>query len=164
MQMESIANGNVRIWLTEEEMEAWGLTDGCRQGVRRLVRKALSAMEQRPTACVTAEMIPVEGGCILLVSPAVHKRCQPTVYHVDADTVSQIAARWHPQWWESAEVYAMGDAYHVVTYGRQADSLLREYGYPIGYGEGAAAHTAEYGVWQFTVPAPAPRAYEDRDR
>lgn len=164
MQVEAISNGNLRIWLTEEEADAWGVTEGFRQGIRRLVHRALTAAGQRPTMRVTAEMIPVEGGCVVLVSPAVHNHRQPTVYRVDADALSQVNARWHPLWETTALVYAMDGAYYVVSYGKEADSLLREYGCPVGYGEGAAAHTAEYGQWRFTVPAPALPDREGRER
>lgn len=162
MQVEGIANGNLRIWLTDEEADAWGLTEGCRQGIRRLVRRALTAAGQRLTARVTAEMIPVEGGCVVLVSPMVHKRRQPTVYRVDAAALAQVNARWHPLWETTAQVYALDGAYCVVADG-EAEGLLREYGCPVGYGEGAAAHAAEYGQWQFTVPVPALPERGDRE-
>lgn len=163
MQVEAIANGNIRIWLTDEEADAWGVTEGYHQGIRRLVRRALTAAGQRPAARVTAEMIPVEGGCVVLVSPAVHNRPQPTVYRVEADALSQVNARWHPRWETTAQVYELDGAYYVAADG-EAEGLLREYGCPVGYGEGAAAHAAEYGQWRFTVPAPRLPESEDRAR
>ena len=91
MKIESITNGNLRIWLAEDEIKEWGLEDDGNDGVRRLVRRALKAMGRRVTAHVWAEMIPVEGGCVLLVSPTVHKPHLPGVYAVTADALAQEA-------------------------------------------------------------------------
>ena len=163
MNIEPISNGNLRIWLAEKEIEEWGLEDTHGDGIRRLVRRALSATGRRHTARMCAEMIPVEGGCVVLVSPAVHNRPQPTVYRVEADALSQVNARWHPRWETTAQVYELDGAYYVAADG-EAEGLLREYGCPVGYGEGAAAHAAEYGQWRFTVPAPRLPESEDRAR
>lgn len=162
MNIEPISNGNLRIWLAEDEMEEWGLEDGREDGIRRLVRRALSATGQRLTSRTWAEMIPVEGGCVVLVSPMVHKSRQPAVYAVEAEMLAQVCARWRPSWEKTAQVYGMEDGYHVVLYGEEGDPLLREYGHPIGHGEGVAAHTAEYGEWLFTMPAPGPPERGDR--
>ena len=161
MNIEPISNGNLRIWLAEKEIEEWGLEDTHGDGIRRLVRRALSATGRRHTARMCAEMIPVEGGCVVLVSPMVHKRDQPTVYVLDADALLEAHPRFRGQ---PAQVYAVEDVYHVVLYGEEGDAILREYGQPIGSGASLAAHTAEYGQWLFTMPAPAPQEHEDRDR
>lgn len=159
MNIEPISNGNLRIWLAEEEIEEWGLEDSHGDGIRRLVRRALSAAGRRPTSRMWAEMIPVEGGCVVLISPAIHKRCQPAVYAVEGDALLEVYARFTG---EAAQVYAVEDTYHVVLYGEEGDTLLREYGHPLGCGEEVAAHTAEYGQWLFTMSAPAPPVGEDR--
>ncbi len=164
MKIEPISNGNLRIWLAEDEIEEWGLEDSRCKGVRRLVRHALSAVGQRSAPRMWAEMIPVEGGCVLLVSRAVHNRRQPMVYAVEAEVLSQIYARWRSAAEETAQVYAVEDGYRVVLYGEQSDALLREYGTPLGCGEGTAAHIAEYGEWVGTVTAPAPAPPESGDR
>lgn len=161
MNIEPISNGNLRIWLAEDEIKEWGLEDSRSEGIRRLVRRALSATGKRPTARTWAEMIPVEGGCIVLVSPDIHKRRLPTVYAMAGDALHQVRSRYRG---EPAQVYAVEDAYQVVLYGEMGDTILREYGQPLGYGEGWAAHTAEYGEWCFTMPAPAPPENGDRDR
>ena len=165
MKIEPISNGNLRIWLAENEIEEWGLEDSHGKGVRRLVRHALSAIGRCPTARVWAELIPVEGGWMLLVSPAVHNR-YPMVYAVATEMLPQVYARWRPAVAETAQVYAVEEGYHVVLYGERSDTLLREYGTPLGSGEGVAAHTAEYGRWVGEITAPAPQlpAREDRDR
>ena len=165
MKIETISNGNLRIWLADSEIKEWGLDDSCGKGVRRLVRHALSSVGRRSATRVWAEMIPVEGGCILLVSPVVHSR-YPLVYAVEPDRIAQIYARWRPSVEETAQVYAMDEGYCVILYGERSDTLLREYGTPIGYGEAVAAHTAEYGQWigEITAPAPRPPVGEDWGR
>ena len=60
VNIEPISNGNLRIWLAEGEMEEWGLEDDRGDGIRRLVRRALSATGQKFTSRMWAEMIPVE--------------------------------------------------------------------------------------------------------
>ena len=163
MNIEPISNGNLRIWLAEDEMKEWGL-DGDNSGIRRLVRRAFSVTGRRQPSRTWAEMIPVEGGCVLLVSHAVHNCRQPTVYAVEAEELSQIYARWRSAAEETAQVYAVEDGYRVVLYGEQSDALLREYGTPLGCGEGMAAHIAEYGEWVGNVTAPAPAPPESGDR
>ena len=155
MNIEPIDNGNLRIWLAEDEIEAWGLAEGDKDGIRRLVRRALSAAGRRHTARTCVEMIPVEGGCVVLVSPDVHTRRLPMVYAVEGDALAEVYSRYVGP---PAQVYAVEDTYHVVLYEREGEMMMREYGTPLGYGEGAAAHTAEYGEWLFTMPAPAPPA------
>lgn len=164
VNIEPISNGNLRIWLAEEEIKEWGLEGHDNDGIRRLVRRALSATGKRLTSRMWAEMIPVEGGCVVLVSPTVHKRRQPAVYAVEAEELGQVYARWHPAWDETAQVYAVDDGYRIVLYGEEGETLLREYGCPVGCGAAAVAHTAEYGEWigEITAPAPVPPAGEDR--
>lgn len=159
MKIEPISNGNLRIWLAEEEVKEWRLEDSRGKGVRRLVRHALSVVGRSPAARVRAELIPVDGGWVLLVSTAVHKP-YPLVYAVEGAMLPQIYARWRPAEDETAQVYAMDAGYRVVLYGERSDALLREYGTPLGCGAELAAHTAEYGRWVGEITAPAPRLPE----
>ena len=163
MTIEPISNGNLRIWLAEKEIEEWGLTEGRPDKVRRLVRRALSAAGRRPTARAWAEMIPVEGGCVVLVSTEIHRRTQPAVYAVAREEVPQVAARLRLSPGEVAQVYEMEETCYVFLFseGERADALLREYGQPIGCGEALAAHIAEYGQWILTMPAPEIPTHED---
>lgn len=153
MKIEPISNGNLRIWLAETEIEEWGLNKGYR-GVRRLVRHALEAVGQSSAIRVEAEMIPVEGGWVLVVSPRVHSRL-PAVYELDEAALREVAARWTRVSADTAQVYAVDDSYHIVVYTEETEWLLREYGRPIGGGAGVVAHSVEYGRWLFTMPAPA---------
>lgn len=165
MNIEPISNGNLRIWLAEDEMKEWGLQDSRGGGVRRLVRRALSAVGRRPAARMYAEMIPVEGGCVLLVSAEVHNRRLPAVFAVTGeDALLEVYARWSPLWEQTAQIYAVGEDYHILLYSEEGESLLREYGHPLGCGEGMAAHTAEYGRWIGEITGPAPALPERGDR
>ena len=163
MTIEPISNGNLRIWLAEEEIKEWGLAEGRPDRVRRLIRKALSAAGRRPTTRAWAEMIPVAGGCVVLVSTEVHRRNQPAIYGVEAAVMQEVAARLRLSPGEIAQVYEMDGTCYVLLFseGDGADALLREYGRPIGCGTALAAHIAEYGEWRFTMPAPARPAHED---
>ena len=158
MNIEPISNGNLRIWLAENEMKEWGLEQGT-DGIRRLVRRAFSVTGRRQPSRTWAEMIPVEGGCVVLVSPMLHTHRLPAVYALEGDALLEVYARYEGQ---AAQVYAVDNLYHAVLYDEEGESLLREYGQPLGYGEGMAAHTAEYGTWVLTMPAPQPPAGEDR--
>ena len=168
MKIEPIDNGNLRIWLAEEEIEEWGLNDSRGGGVRRLVRRALSAVGRRLTSRTLAEMIPVEGGCVVLVSTYIPRVALPAVYAADEASLAQIGARWRVPMGENALVYAVDDGYRLVVYSddrleEKSDALLREYAQPLGGGEGLAAHVAEYGRL-ITTLAPVPPTPEDRDR
>lgn len=163
VKIEPISNGNLRIWLAEDEIEEWGLGDSRGKGVRRLVRHALSAVGRSPAARVWAELLPVAGGGVLLISCPVHTH-RPTVYAVEAEALPQVYARWRPAAEETAQVYAVDGEYHVVLYGERSDTLLREYGTPLGGGAEVAAHTAEYGEWVGEITAPAPPLPANGDR
>ena len=158
MKIEPISNGNLRIWLAETEIKEWGLDKGQR-GVRRLVRHALETVGHSSAIRVEAEMIPVDGGWVIVVSPRIHSRL-PAVYEVEETALQDVAVRWEWVSQEVAQVYAMDEKYHIVAYGEDTEWLLREYGQPIGGGAEIAAHTAEYGRWLFTMPAPAPQESE----
>lgn len=168
MKIEPIDNGNLRIWLTDEEIEEWGLTDSRGGGVRRLVRRALSAVGRRLTSRTVAEMIPVEGGCVVLVSTYIPPIALPAVYAADEEAVAQIGARWRVPTGERAQVYAVDDGYRLVVYSddrleEKSDALLREYAQPLGGGAGLAAHVAEYGRL-ITALVPAPPVPEGQGR
>lgn len=165
MTVEPISNGNLRIWLAEDEIEEWGLTDAAPKRVRRLVRRALDAVGRRPTGRLCAEMIPVDGGCVVLVSTDGPRSTQPRVYAVGEERLAQVVARWRSPIEGTAQVYATEDGYWIVLHGdgEQGDGLLREYGQPLGGGEAVAAHVAEYGQWVLTMPEPAPPVREDRE-
>ena len=185
MKIEPISNGSLRIWLTEEETEQWGLHTADKDLsplIRRLVRQALSVTGRRPSVRLLAEMIPVEGGCVLLVSPSLRPdERQPAVYRVpDEDALLLLREQWLRLETCSAagsdlppclSLYARDGGYDLAVYpgaplSQQQLHLLLEYGDLLGCGEGAVAHCAEYGRLLaagevFTYRAPDPPAPGD---
>ena len=173
MTVEAITEHRLRVWLTDDEMHQWGLTQEtpAMGRVRRLVRQIATAAGWTERRRVTAELIPVEGGGLLLVSGEVYASPQPLLYHLrDGDDLLDMMRRWK---YISARpplctVYAYGRGYAVAVHpdeplslGQQ--SVLEEYGIPAGSGEGAVARLSEYGrlLGSFTGCAPTPPEPED---
>ena len=168
MKVEPIAGGCLRVWLTEAEMEEWGLSDGGQERrVRRLVRQVTAAAGWSANAHLLAEMIDVEGGCLLLITPQEEPSRYPAVYYLqDADDLLDLAHRWRRVSAEAPYItlYAAPTGYHLAVYADRPISeghrcLLEEYGTLVGVGHGTVAHCGEYGEWLdaatlFTAPAP----------
>ncbi len=154
VKIEPIHDGCLRVWLAEEELEQWSLLDPHpdRRRIRRLVRRVLDAVGRDPGR-VTAELIPVMGGGVLLISPGWHREDgQPMVYRLEGDALLELWERWPTgEPGPVCALYEQGDAYWLAVYpdgplSQRQQRLLSEYGPPIAGGEGAAAHAAEYGV------------------
>lgn len=154
MKVEPISNGNIRIWLSEEELSADSGADvWC--SLRQILRAAQGRLA-RLGRHILAELIPVEGGRILLLSA---RRNVPTggpiVYYIDdLDSLFRLAEHWAAISTDTAytrtALYAVGGGYALTVYPlpqltRRQARLLREYGRPVGHTEAAAAHVAEHG-------------------
>ena len=154
MNIEPIDGGSLRVWLSEEELQEWGLQAQTpdRRLVRRLVRQVTDTAGQ-PTGKVTAELIPVMGGGVLLVSGQTWVESgQPAVYRLaDEDALLDLLARWpKEQPVPLSTLYEVAEAYWLAVYPdgvltAEQRHLLLEYGIPLHGGEGAIAHAAEYG-------------------
>ena len=160
MRLEAVGNGRLRIWLTHEELQRWGIHSealgSSRRQTEKLLRHILPAIRRRPQGRghLTVEAIPVEGGCVLLVGgsgPALPGG--PLLCRFDRlEDLYALAELW-PAADESAPaspLYELGEAYLLVLYPVQALSLrqqrlLREYSRPVAVGEAAAAAVAEHG-------------------
>ena len=156
MTVETITHRRLRAWLTDDEMEEWGLTHAkpSMGRVRRLVRQITAAAgwsERR----VTAELISVEGGGLLLVSSEEPTPSPwPLVYRLrDGDALLDLMRQWRyiAQPSPLCVVYGCGTEYAVAVYpdaplSPRWQSVLEEYGIPAGSGEGAAARWGEYGT------------------
>lgn len=187
MKVETIAGSRLRVWLSEEELEKWGVLPqerpDSRQNAKRLIRRALHIARWRPSTSLLAEVFPVEGGCILLLSAQLKEEqiVVPTVYRLaDADALCALAEQWcclpeEDEGQPGVLLYEQEETYDlaICPVGPLSDSrrrLLEEYGRWIGTGEAAVAACAEYGRWLgngdvlkrlgTTAPAPLPPAIE----
>ena len=174
MKIEPLETGSLRIWLSEEELNKWEL-DGeqpMRQPtVRRLLRQVFRRLDRHIPSRLLAELIPVAGGGVLLVTPT-DRPCpqNPAVYRIaSADDLLDLCRQWSRQ--EGGAVpacclYEHEEGYDLAVYPAEPmaprqQHLLEEYGMLLGCGAGIAARCAEYGTLLsagalFTAPAPPP--------
>lgn len=181
VKVETIAGSRLRVWLTDEEAEKWGLLprdNPDNRSARRLVRRAIHIARWRPGAALLAEVFPVEGGCILLLSasPEEVTATQPAVYRLeDADALCELARRWCllPPPVAGAPgigLYERPEGYDLAVCPVEPLSalhrrLLEEYGRRVGAGQAAVAAAAEHGRYlgggdalnRLGVTEPAPR-------
>lgn len=168
MKLDLLHNGSLKILLTEQELNAFGLTfddlDYANQSTRAALHCLLDAAQQETGFeggdNLLVEALPVDGGCLLLVTPSGPKRhvrtkraAGPYVYEFStAEAVLALAhslGRSAPEP-PSSSLYQFGDGYRLVVYpGTSATprltSLLSEFAYSAGEGDSAAAYTAEHG-------------------
>ena len=121
MKIESIDGGNLRVWLSDEEMHHWSLDQTVpeRSRLHRLVRRVVTAAGRRPGR-VSAELIPVAGGGVLLLSPRRHPAGKwPGIFRFeDEEALLDLLALWH----RGADaiplcgVYAIRDTYYLAVY------------------------------------------------
>ena len=157
MKIEPIAEGRLRVWLKEEEAALWKLDreEPDKIGLRRLVRRLYTATGCRPVGRLTAEMVPVAEGWLLLISPSSSFEKWPVVYHLSGpDDWLSLVEKWQAEI-DSTQpmgmLYEMEEGYRLVVYGERPLSqrqsrLLSEHAHLVGCGEAVAAHTAEYGI------------------
>ncbi len=154
MKVEPISNGNLRIWLSEEEMNKQERDIGSH------LQQVLQAAQTRLKhfgKYILVECIPVEGGCVVLVSA--RRSPQDTgisVYRIgDVGALYRLAEQWaaclpdgqinaHTSLYETDAGYALA-VYPAPRLSRRQTALLREYGTPIGRGEVTVAAVAERG-------------------
>lgn len=154
MKVEPISNGNLRIWLSQEEVDKQDREGDAWLCLRQVLQTAQSRL-RRLGKHILAELIPVAGGWVLLLSarrnlPAVG----PTVYRIaDVGTLYRLAEQWvavDAPTTVHTSLYEADDGYDLAVYpvprldGRLA-ALLRQFGTPIGRGEAAVACAAEHG-------------------
>ena len=161
MKAEPIGEDSLRVWLSAKELAQWGLerTESrtyTRQGVRQLIRYVQESAGYGPVKRLSAELFPVEGGAVLLLSPyrTGGGRRWPLVYYIEnEDILFSLAEKWAAvpaKAPPSTAVYVYGQGYGVAVYPVEPlkesyRRLLEEYGRPLGRGEAAAAVCAEHG-------------------
>lgn len=175
MKVEPISNGNLRIWLSQEELDKQD-REGDAWLCLRQVLQAVQTRLDRLGKHILAELIPVAGGWVLLLSarkklPAVG----PTVYRIaDVGALYRLAERWVAL---SADepmngltcLYETDGGYDLAVYptprlDRRLAALLREFGTLIGRGEAAAACAAEHGRLLAAGDALSKLLFTERER
>ena len=168
--MDLLENGCLKILLTEEDLRAFGLTfegldydnEGTRSALHRLLDEAKRRTGFDASGSLLIEALPVDGGCLLLLTPTGGKRrirlnraAGPYVYGLDsADAVLQLARSVGEMEgaapFYGSSLYEFGTGYRLVLYpgaplSRRLGNLLQEFARAAGEGDAAAAFTAEHG-------------------
>lgn len=151
MKVEPISNGNLRIWLSQEEVDKQEHEGDAWLCLRQVLQSAQTRLT-RLGKHILAELIPVAGGWVLLLSACRNSSSGgPTVYRIaDIGSLYRLAERWDSSPNAHTSLYETDDGYDLAVYpaprlSRRQTALLREFGTPIGRGEAAAAYAAERG-------------------
>lgn len=165
MKIESLGCGRLKIWMSERDMNRWGLRfermDAQDTATRAAITKMLTVARQRdyPSAAedLTVEAVPVEGGCVFLFTPRRPRplfRMPPVqIYTISsADTLLRLGdalRRQSPL--PLSSLYRMGEEYRLLVYPALFPSaldrrLLAEYTDWAGEGAAAAAWVEEHGT------------------
>ncbi len=155
MKVEPISNGNLRIWLSAQEMPTENETGEAWIMLRRLLQ-AVQRSFGRFGKQLVAELIPVADGGVLLVSSRRHTSVgMPVYYMADLNALYQLAEAWIALpttacSQASMVLYEQADGYALVLYPsphltKRETELLHTYASWVGSGAVAAARAAEYG-------------------
>lgn len=173
--MELLDNGCLKILLSEEDLTGFGLTFAsldyenpvARDAIRILLITAREETGFDPAGGLVVEALPVDGGCLMLFTPA-GGRCRvhmkravgPYIFEVDdADQLLRLAdglgrfdspVQRRGSGLNGSSLYRFGQGYRLVLYPaaplpRGVGDVLQEYAHTAGEGDAAAAFTAEHG-------------------
>ena len=153
MTIESMGDGRLRVWLDDREAQGLLLHTEAPNGrrLRRRVRQILTSAGQGDIGPVSAELIPVAEGWLLLICPLEDSGLPPVYALAGVDPLLELMERWpHKGSQPVCSLYEMGEEYRLTVYPTEPltplqKRLLGEYGRLVGVGEGVVAHTAEYG-------------------
>lgn len=168
MKMDLLENGCLKILLTEDDLRDFKLTfedldynnENTRSALHQLLETARRETGFDPTGSFIIEALPVDGGCMLLLTPTGGKKhirmkrvVGPYIYELDdADSVLHFAKSVgeHAQPMFGSSLYRFNKRYRLVLYpgaplSREMGNLLGEFARPAGEGDVAAAYTAEHG-------------------
>lgn len=165
MKIEPLSSGDLRIWMTDDELCRWGLRlDRMKAGTpetTRAIRRLLGIARQRQPFCsygsVLVEALPIEGGCLFLFSAPdrpIPTVALPQVYALDsAEAVLQFGERLSAKrqtCLPRASLYRQGEEYVLILYTglgtvSGCHRLLQEFGRRTGEGYVAAAYIEEHG-------------------
>lgn len=174
MKMELLDNGCLKVLLTEEDLQALGLTfdsmDTTNMATQEAIQSLLLTARHEtgfdPSMGLVVEALPVDGGCLLLFTPVCTRRrirlkkaIGPYIYEAEdteqlfrlADGLCHHQLTGSPvQPWTGSSLYQFGDKYRLVLYPstslpQEMGNLLQEFVHTAGEGDAAAAYTAEHG-------------------
>ena len=160
--MDLSGNGCLTLLLSDEELSGLGLSfeelDYQSPKTRRMLHTLLQLARREtgyaPEGALLIEALPLEGGCLLLVTPEgshpLPEAEAPVVFFVaDGDALLQIAAAWpagpHPLG-EGSSLYRGEEGFWLILYGGAGSPALFECAEELADGEGAAAFAAEHGT------------------
>ncbi|MBQ7037978.1 MAG: adaptor protein MecA [Clostridia bacterium] len=164
MKIEPLNSGDLRIWMTDDELCRWGLRlDDMKAGkpeTSRTIRRLLGIARQRQAfsgnGSVLVEALPLDGGCLFLFSSPdrfASIAALPQVYTLDsAEAVLQFGERLSAKGQEylpPASLYRQGEGYVLILYRGLGTAggcrrLLQEFGRCTGEGYVAAAYVEEH--------------------
>lgn len=163
MKLELLDNGCLKILLSDEELSAIGLDltseklqPHTRTALRKLVRTAQAQAGLSPEGSLTLEAIPLEGGCLLLVSPS-HtaanqlptKAVQPNIYRTaDFDALLALAQALPKAVYTS--LYTYKQQFYLCHYpfcgDQYSDAVIHEFLSPVHGGYRYEAVLSEHGT------------------
>lgn len=164
MKMESLRDGALKIWMSDDEMRRWGLRfeqlsardRATGAAVTKLLQVARGRAVLPEAGRILVEAVPFDGGCLWLFTPS-HQRLFGRMPHAKgfalqtADDVLLLGKRLrYGTPLPTASLYQWGDQYRLVVYPgfgtwRHVCRQLAEFAEPIGEGAGMAAFVEEYG-------------------
>ena len=176
MHMELPENGCLRITLSAEDMRKMGLRfedmnygdPATRKAIQSLLEYAAQKLHFESGAHLLVEALPIEEGCLLLITTASEHRqtsirprraAGPAVYAIeDENTLFQLADAWKRRFRPTADdtpvigelassLYIVEDGYRLIVYDQPPGGtiILTECAHPAGEGDLAAAYVAEHG-------------------
>ena len=165
MHMELSESGCLTMILTDADLLQFGLCfeeldydkPETRNAIQALLAAARRELGFQTTGSLLVEALPIEGGCLLMVTPAkagrrmrMKRAAGPFIYAVpDEDALLQLAAGWpfDEPLEGGSSLYAFDGGYRLVLYGQTAvgSLILEECAKQVGEGDAAAAFTAEHG-------------------
>lgn len=165
MRMEPLKGGRLKIWLTDHDMERWGLQFETMDTTDRATKHALLrliAVARERTALETGygvivEAVPLSDGCLLLLTPSnasLFYTADPIIFTFESENdllgfgrgLCSLEEKTLP----TSSLYGWENGYRLIVYPstttpRFFKTLLKEYTTPTARGYSAAAYTEEHG-------------------
>lgn len=170
MQIDLSESGCLTLLLSDDELAALGFSfeelDDQSPKTHRLLRALLQLARNEtgylPPGALLVEALPLDGGCLLLVTPDSARpqpvaHAAPTAFFVkQEDALLQIAAAWpdavHPLG-EGSSLYRAENGFWLILYGDATASVLYECAEPVADGAATVAWVAEHAVPVFIADA-----------